>query len=77
MLTVYCWLLCLYPGSYRSDFGEEMTCVFRDADNEPFERDIRKLMACHDGTSANQDHGGRAMCRWCAPRSVTATSSRS
>jgi len=31
MLTVYCWLLCLYPRSYRHDFGEEMTFVFRDA----------------------------------------------
>ena len=30
-LTVYCWLLCLYPGSCRHEFGEEMTCVFRDA----------------------------------------------
>jgi hypothetical protein len=33
MLTVYCWLLCLYPRSYRHDFGEEMTFVFRDARN--------------------------------------------
>jgi len=31
MLTVYCWLLCLYPRSYRHHFGEEMTFVFRDA----------------------------------------------
>ena len=31
MLTVYCWLLWLYPVSYRDDFGEEMTSVFRDA----------------------------------------------
>jgi hypothetical protein len=31
MLAVYCWLLCLYPRSYRHDFGEEMTFVFRDA----------------------------------------------
>jgi hypothetical protein len=31
VLTVYCWLLCLYPGSYRGEFGEEMTSVFRDA----------------------------------------------
>lgn len=31
MTTVYCWLLCLYPESYRADFGEEMTAVFRDA----------------------------------------------
>jgi hypothetical protein len=30
MLTVYCWLLCLYPRSYRHNFGEEMTFVFRD-----------------------------------------------
>jgi hypothetical protein len=30
-LTVYRWLLCLYPGSYRGEFGEEMTSVFRDA----------------------------------------------
>lgn len=30
-LTVYCWLLCLYPGSYRREFGEEMTSVFREA----------------------------------------------
>ncbi|HWZ83201.1 MAG TPA: hypothetical protein VNW47_11275 [Terriglobales bacterium] len=28
VLTVYCWLLCLYPGSYRREFGEEMTSVF-------------------------------------------------
>lgn len=33
-LTVYCWLLCLYPGSYREEFGEEMMCVFRDARGE-------------------------------------------
>ena len=32
-LTVYCWLLCLYPGSCRHEFGEEMTSVFRDARN--------------------------------------------
>jgi len=30
-LKVYCWLLCLYPGSYRGEFGEEMTSVFCDA----------------------------------------------
>jgi hypothetical protein len=34
MITVYCWLLCLYPGSYRHEFGEEMTSVFRDAQGE-------------------------------------------
>lgn len=33
ILTVYCWLLCLYPRRYRHDFGDEMTCVFRDARN--------------------------------------------
>ena len=33
MLTVYCWLLCLYPKSYRHDLGEEMTMVFCDARN--------------------------------------------
>ena len=31
MLTVYCWLLRLYPESHRDEFGEEMTVVFRDA----------------------------------------------
>jgi hypothetical protein len=31
VLTVYCWLLRLYPGSYRDEFGEEMTSVFREA----------------------------------------------
>jgi len=31
MFTVYRWLLRLYPGSYRDEFGEEMTSVFRDA----------------------------------------------
>jgi hypothetical protein len=30
-LTVYCWLLYLYPGSYRHEFGEEMASVFHDA----------------------------------------------
>jgi hypothetical protein len=30
-LTVYRWMLCLYPGSYRGEFAEEMTSVFRDA----------------------------------------------
>jgi hypothetical protein len=30
-LTVYRWLLCLYPGSYRHEFGEEMTSVVREA----------------------------------------------
>jgi hypothetical protein len=29
--TVYCWFLRLYPGSYRDEFGDEMTSVFRDA----------------------------------------------
>ena len=33
-LRVYRWLLCLYPGSYREEFGAEMTSVFRDAGNE-------------------------------------------
>lgn len=33
-LTVYCWLLRLYPRSYREEFGEEMTSVFRDASSE-------------------------------------------
>ena len=32
-LTVYCWLLFLYPGSYRDELGKEMTSVFRDARN--------------------------------------------
>lgn len=31
VLTVYCWLLCLYPGSYRDEFGQEMTSVFCEA----------------------------------------------
>jgi hypothetical protein len=31
VITVYCWLLCLYPGSSRDEFGEEMTTVFREA----------------------------------------------
>jgi len=31
LLTVYGWLLCLYPGSYRDEFAEEMTSVFRQA----------------------------------------------
>ena len=30
-LTVYCWLLWLYPGSNRAEFGEEMTSIFREA----------------------------------------------
>jgi len=30
-LTVYGWLLCLYPVSYRREFGEEMTSIFREA----------------------------------------------
>ena len=33
-LTVYCWLLCLFPSCYRDEFGEEMTSVFRDACTE-------------------------------------------
>ncbi|HKU20406.1 MAG TPA: hypothetical protein VJQ50_05270 [Terriglobales bacterium] len=33
-LTVYRWLLWLYPGSYRQQFGEEMTSVFREAQSE-------------------------------------------
>ena len=32
-LTVYGWLLCLYPVSYRHEFGEEMTSVFCEARN--------------------------------------------
>jgi hypothetical protein len=31
VLTVYRWLLCLYPGSYRHEFGEEMRTVFCQA----------------------------------------------
>lgn len=31
-LTVYCWLLYLYPGNYRDEFGAEMACVFHDAE---------------------------------------------
>jgi hypothetical protein len=31
VLTVYLWLLCLYPGSYRDEVGAEMTSVFREA----------------------------------------------
>jgi hypothetical protein len=30
-LTVYCWLLWLYPRGYREEFGEEMMFVFRDS----------------------------------------------
>ena len=30
-LTVYRWMLCLYPESYRGEFAEEMTSVFLDA----------------------------------------------
>jgi len=33
-LTIYCWLLWLYPGSYRDEFGEEMTSVFCEARSE-------------------------------------------
>jgi len=32
--TVYCWLLRLYPASYRDEFGDEMTSVFRAAQGE-------------------------------------------
>ena len=32
--TVYCWLLRLYPASYRHEFGDEMTSVFRVAQSE-------------------------------------------
>jgi hypothetical protein len=28
-LTVYCWLLCLYPGSYRGEFGATHEALFR------------------------------------------------
>ncbi len=35
MLKIYRWLLCLYPGSYRDEFGEEMTSVFREARSAP------------------------------------------
>jgi hypothetical protein len=31
VITIYCWLLCLYPGSSRDEFGEEMTSVLREA----------------------------------------------
>jgi hypothetical protein len=34
VITVYCWLLCLYPGSYRHELGEEMTSVFCQARSE-------------------------------------------
>ena len=29
--SLYCWLLFLYPRSYRHEFGEEMASVFRQA----------------------------------------------
>jgi hypothetical protein len=32
--TVYCWLLRLYPASYRDEFGDEMASVFRAAQSE-------------------------------------------
>ena len=31
VLTVYRWLLCLYPGYHRDDVGEEMASVFCEA----------------------------------------------
>jgi hypothetical protein len=31
VITVYCCLLFLYPGSYRHDFGEEMRSAFCEA----------------------------------------------
>jgi hypothetical protein len=31
---VYCWLLRLYPVSYRDEFGDEMTSVFHAAQSE-------------------------------------------
>ena len=31
VLTVYRLFLCLYPASYRHEFGEEMTSVFLEA----------------------------------------------
>ena len=31
LLTAYRSLLCLYPESYRNEFGEEMIAVFREA----------------------------------------------
>jgi hypothetical protein len=34
VITVYCWLLWLYPGRYRHEFGEEMTSVFGKARSE-------------------------------------------
>jgi hypothetical protein len=34
VVTVYCCLLCLYPVSYRDEFGEEMTPLFREARND-------------------------------------------
>jgi hypothetical protein len=34
VITVYCWLLCLYPGSYRHEFGEEIASVFCEARSE-------------------------------------------
>jgi hypothetical protein len=34
VLTVYCWLLYLYPESYRHEFVEEMTRVFREAQSD-------------------------------------------
>ena len=33
-LTAYCWLLWLYPRSYRHEFGEEMMSVFCEARSE-------------------------------------------
>lgn len=33
-LTLYRWLLCLYPRNYRQEFGEEMASVFREARGE-------------------------------------------
>ena len=42
-LTIYRWLLCLYPGSYREEFAEEMTSVFRDAGSELPPRLVAKI----------------------------------
>jgi hypothetical protein len=33
-LTIYRCLLCLYPESYRHEFGEEMKSVFREAQSD-------------------------------------------
>lgn len=45
MLSLYRWLLRLYPPAYRTEFGEEMLTVFLEAKSEALQKSLAARMA--------------------------------